>query len=114
MRESRRTKQRWTLMSGMRIGLGRQSWRALSFIVVLPPGKYSLTKACFPHFLACRRKYLRWWHHTVTLRRCQRAKRLRSLARGWQQWKEASRVVMLAQVLVSGTATWVSMMGVSG
>lgn len=45
------------------------------------------------------RKYLRWWHHTVTLRRCQRAKRLRSLARGWQQWKEASRVVMLAQVL---------------
>ncbi|XP_042739233.1 uncharacterized protein C1orf167 homolog [Lagopus leucura] len=45
------------------------------------------------------RKYLRWWHHTVTLHRCQRARRLRSLARGWQQWKEASRVVMLAQVL---------------
>ncbi|XP_015737839.1 uncharacterized protein C1orf167 homolog isoform X2 [Coturnix japonica] len=45
------------------------------------------------------RKYLRWWHRTVTLRRCQRARRLHSLARGWQQWKEASRVVMLAQVL---------------
>ncbi|XP_021273332.1 uncharacterized protein C1orf167 homolog isoform X2 [Numida meleagris] len=45
------------------------------------------------------RKYLRWWHHTVTLRRCQRARRLSSLARGWHQWKEASEVVMLAQVL---------------
>ncbi|XP_075376810.1 uncharacterized protein C1orf167 homolog isoform X2 [Mycteria americana] len=45
------------------------------------------------------RKYLRWWHHTVILCRCQRDRRLRCLARGWHQWKEASRVVILAQVL---------------
>ncbi|XP_064326596.1 uncharacterized protein LOC135316615 [Phalacrocorax carbo] len=45
------------------------------------------------------RKYLRWWHHTVILCRCQRDRRLRCLARGWHQWKEASRVMILAQVL---------------
>ncbi|XP_075028605.1 uncharacterized protein C1orf167 homolog isoform X2 [Calonectris borealis] len=45
------------------------------------------------------RKYLRWWHHRVILRHCQRDRRLRCLARGWHQWKEASRVVILAQVL---------------
>ncbi|PKU38733.1 hypothetical protein llap_10965 [Limosa lapponica baueri] len=45
------------------------------------------------------RKYLRWWHHTVTLRQCQRDRRLRCLARVWYQWREASRVVILAQVL---------------
>ncbi|KAM6371535.1 uncharacterized protein C1orf167 homolog isoform 2-T2 [Pluvialis apricaria] len=45
------------------------------------------------------RKYLRWWHHTVILRRCQHDRRLCYLARGWHQWKEASRVVILAQVL---------------
>ncbi|XP_026718371.1 uncharacterized protein C1orf167 homolog isoform X2 [Athene cunicularia] len=45
------------------------------------------------------RKYLRWWHHMVILRRCQHDRRLRCLARGWRQWKEASRVVILAQVL---------------
>ncbi|XP_014796819.1 PREDICTED: uncharacterized protein C1orf167 homolog isoform X2 [Calidris pugnax] len=45
------------------------------------------------------RKYLRWWHHTVTLRQCQRDRRLRCLARAWYQWREASRVVVLAQVL---------------
>ncbi|XP_047923662.2 uncharacterized protein C1orf167 homolog isoform X2 [Anser cygnoides] len=45
------------------------------------------------------RKYLRWWHRTAMLRRCQRGRRLRCLAKGWHQWKEASRVVMLAQVL---------------
>ncbi|KAM6046684.1 uncharacterized protein VSU04_013284 [Chlamydotis macqueenii] len=45
------------------------------------------------------RKYLRWWHHTVVLRQCQRDRRLRCLARAWHQWKEASRVVIVAQVL---------------
>ncbi|XP_030363506.1 uncharacterized protein C1orf167 homolog isoform X4 [Strigops habroptila] len=45
------------------------------------------------------RKYLRWWHHTMVLRRWQHDRRLRCLARGWHQWKEASRVVVLAQVL---------------
>ncbi|XP_035200342.1 uncharacterized protein C1orf167 homolog [Oxyura jamaicensis] len=45
------------------------------------------------------RKYLRWWHCTVMLRRCQRGRRLRCLAKGWHRWKEASTVVMLAQVL---------------
>ncbi|XP_062459836.1 uncharacterized protein C1orf167 homolog [Pezoporus occidentalis] len=45
------------------------------------------------------RKYLRRWHHTVVLRRWQHNRRLLCLARGWHQWKEASRVVMLAQVL---------------
>ncbi|XP_050765618.1 uncharacterized protein C1orf167 homolog [Gymnogyps californianus] len=45
------------------------------------------------------RKYLRWWHHTVILHQWQRDRRLRCLARGWHQWKEASRVVVLAQVL---------------
>ncbi|XP_029875116.1 chloride transport protein 6 isoform X3 [Aquila chrysaetos chrysaetos] len=44
-------------------------------------------------------KYLRWWHHTVILRRCRRDRRLRRLARGWHQWREASRVAILAQVL---------------
>ncbi|XP_061203994.1 uncharacterized protein C1orf167 homolog isoform X2 [Neopsephotus bourkii] len=45
------------------------------------------------------RKYLRKWHHTVVLRRWQHDRRLLCLARGWHQWKEASRVAMLAQVL---------------
>ncbi|XP_071431789.1 uncharacterized protein C1orf167 homolog [Pithys albifrons albifrons] len=45
------------------------------------------------------RKYLRWWHHTVVLRQRQRDRKLLCLARGWHQWKEASRVVILAQVL---------------
>ncbi|OPJ86172.1 hypothetical protein AV530_011340 [Patagioenas fasciata monilis] len=45
------------------------------------------------------KKYLRWWHHTAILCRCQRDKRLRCLAKGWHQWKEASRVVMVAHVL---------------
>ncbi|XP_054705346.1 uncharacterized protein C1orf167 homolog [Grus americana] len=45
------------------------------------------------------RKYLRWWHRTVILRQCQRERRLHCLARGWHQWKEASGVVILAQVL---------------
>ncbi|XP_017935032.2 uncharacterized protein C1orf167 homolog isoform X2 [Manacus vitellinus] len=45
------------------------------------------------------RKYLRWWHRTVVLCRHQRERRLLCLARGWHQWKEASRVVILAQVL---------------
>ncbi|KAL2296568.1 hypothetical protein Nmel_015887 [Mimus melanotis] len=45
------------------------------------------------------RKYLRWWHHTVVLRRCQHDRKLLCLARGWHQWREASRVVILAQVL---------------
>ncbi|XP_064381686.1 uncharacterized protein C1orf167 homolog isoform X1 [Dromaius novaehollandiae] len=45
------------------------------------------------------RKYLRWWRHTVMLRQCQRGRRLRCLARGWQQWREASSVALLAQVL---------------
>ncbi|XP_062449491.1 uncharacterized protein C1orf167 homolog [Rhea pennata] len=45
------------------------------------------------------RKYLRWWRHTVMLRQCQRGRRLRCLARGWQQWKEASNMALLAQVL---------------
>ncbi|XP_030319289.1 uncharacterized protein C1orf167 homolog [Calypte anna] len=45
------------------------------------------------------KKYLRWWHHTVTLHQCQRARRLQCLARGWHQWKEGSRVVILAQEL---------------
>ncbi|XP_035757743.1 uncharacterized protein C1orf167 homolog [Egretta garzetta] len=45
------------------------------------------------------RKYLRWWHHMVILRQCQHDRRLRCLAEGWHQWKEASRVVILAQVL---------------
>ncbi|XP_049652456.1 uncharacterized protein C1orf167 homolog isoform X1 [Accipiter gentilis] len=45
------------------------------------------------------RKYLRWWHHTVILRQCRRDRRLRRLARGWHQWREASRVAILAQVL---------------
>ncbi|XP_056364203.1 uncharacterized protein C1orf167 homolog [Oenanthe melanoleuca] len=48
---------------------------------------------------SCRRKYLRWWHHTVVLRRCQHDRKLLSLARGWHQWREASRVLKLAQVL---------------
>ncbi|XP_067167218.1 uncharacterized protein C1orf167 homolog isoform X2 [Apteryx mantelli] len=45
------------------------------------------------------RKYLRWWRHTVMLRQCQRGRRLRCLARGWRQWKEASSMVLLAQAL---------------
>ncbi|KAM6240964.1 uncharacterized protein C1orf167 homolog [Porphyrio hochstetteri] len=45
------------------------------------------------------RKCLRRWHHTVMLRRCRRERRLRCLVRGWHRWKEASRVVTLAQVL---------------
>ncbi|XP_069730938.1 uncharacterized protein C1orf167 homolog isoform X2 [Phaenicophaeus curvirostris] len=45
------------------------------------------------------RKYLRWWHHTVILHRCQRERRLLCLAREWHRWKEASRVATLAQVL---------------
>ncbi|KAM4758614.1 uncharacterized protein C1orf167 homolog [Cyanocitta cristata] len=45
------------------------------------------------------RKYLRWWHHTVVLHQCQHDRRLLCLARGWHQWREASRVVILAQVL---------------
>ncbi|TRZ19528.1 hypothetical protein HGM15179_007527 [Zosterops borbonicus] len=45
------------------------------------------------------RKYLRWWHDTVVLRRCQHDRKLLCLARAWHQWREASRVVMLAQVL---------------
>ncbi|XP_062363393.1 uncharacterized protein C1orf167 homolog [Cinclus cinclus] len=45
------------------------------------------------------RKYLRWWHHTVVMRRCQHDRKLLCLARGWHQWREASRVVILAQVL---------------
>ncbi|KAM7030465.1 uncharacterized protein C1orf167 homolog isoform 2-T3 [Acridotheres tristis] len=45
------------------------------------------------------RKYLRWWHHTVVLHRCQHDRKLLCLARGWHQWREASRVVILAQVL---------------
>ncbi|XP_068270821.1 uncharacterized protein C1orf167 homolog isoform X2 [Nyctibius grandis] len=45
------------------------------------------------------RKYLRWWHHTVILRRCQCDRRLHCLARRWHQWKEASRMVILAQEL---------------
>ncbi|XP_055560355.1 uncharacterized protein C1orf167 homolog isoform X1 [Falco cherrug] len=45
------------------------------------------------------RKYVRWWHRTVILRRCLRDRRLHCLARGWHQWKEASKVVILAQVL---------------
>uniref|UniRef100_A0A8C8B4N4 Uncharacterized protein n=1 Tax=Otus sunia TaxID=257818 RepID=A0A8C8B4N4_9STRI len=58
------------------------------------------------------RKYLRWWHHMVILRQCQRDRRLRCLARGWHQWKEASSVVILAQVLVS--VTRVAVMGLTG
>ncbi|XP_023796382.1 uncharacterized protein C1orf167 homolog isoform X3 [Cyanistes caeruleus] len=45
------------------------------------------------------RKYLRWWHHTVVLRQYQHDRKLLCLARGWHQWREASRVVILAQVL---------------
>ncbi|XP_005057760.1 PREDICTED: uncharacterized protein C1orf167 homolog [Ficedula albicollis] len=45
------------------------------------------------------RKYLRSWHHTAVLRRCQHDRKLLSLARGWHQWREASKVVKLAQVL---------------
>ncbi|XP_068771868.1 uncharacterized protein C1orf167 homolog isoform X2 [Struthio camelus] len=45
------------------------------------------------------RKYLRRWHHAVMLRQCQRGRKLRRLAGGWQQWKEASRVMLLAKVL---------------
>ncbi|XP_063273501.1 uncharacterized protein C1orf167 homolog [Prinia subflava] len=45
------------------------------------------------------RKYLRWWHHTVVLRQCQYDRKLLCLARAWHQWREASRVVILAQVL---------------
>ncbi|XP_071623337.1 uncharacterized protein C1orf167 homolog isoform X2 [Heliangelus exortis] len=45
------------------------------------------------------KKYLRWWHHTVRLHQCQRARRLQCLARGWHQWKEGSRMVILAQEL---------------
>ncbi|XP_068014545.1 uncharacterized protein C1orf167 homolog [Melanerpes formicivorus] len=45
------------------------------------------------------KKYLRWWHHRVILHQYQRGRRLRCLARGWHQWKEASKVVVLAQVL---------------
>lgn len=45
------------------------------------------------------RKYLRWWHHTVALRWWQHERRLLCLARAWHQWREASRVVILAQVL---------------
>ncbi|XP_030918202.1 uncharacterized protein C1orf167 homolog [Geospiza fortis] len=46
------------------------------------------------------RRYLKRWHHTVVLRRCQHDRKLLCLARGWQQWREASRVVILAQVLM--------------
>ncbi|KAM3659475.1 uncharacterized protein C1orf167 homolog [Ammospiza maritima maritima] len=45
------------------------------------------------------RRYLKKWHHTVVLHRCQHNRKLLCLARGWHQWREASRVVMLAQVL---------------
>ncbi|XP_058674529.1 uncharacterized protein C1orf167 homolog [Ammospiza caudacuta] len=45
------------------------------------------------------RRYLKKWHHTVVLHRCQHDRKLLCLARGWHQWREASRVVMLAQVL---------------
>ncbi|XP_064028304.1 uncharacterized protein C1orf167 homolog isoform X2 [Pogoniulus pusillus] len=45
------------------------------------------------------RKYLRCWHHTVMLRQCQRGRRLRCLTKGWHQWKEASKVVALAEAL---------------
>ncbi|XP_066059368.1 uncharacterized protein C1orf167 homolog isoform X2 [Chamaea fasciata] len=45
------------------------------------------------------RKYLRWWHDTVVLRQCQHDRKLLCLARAWHQWREASRVVILAQVL---------------
>ncbi|XP_038015425.1 uncharacterized protein C1orf167 homolog isoform X2 [Motacilla alba alba] len=48
---------------------------------------------------ACRRKYLKRWHHTVVLRRCQHDRKLLCLARGWHQWREASRVLVLARVL---------------
>ncbi|XP_032863722.2 uncharacterized protein C1orf167 homolog isoform X2 [Tyto alba] len=50
------------------------------------------------------RKYLRWWRHTVILRQCQRDRRLRCLARGWHQWREASSVVILARVLAGPAA----------
>ncbi|XP_053853543.1 uncharacterized protein C1orf167 homolog isoform X2 [Vidua macroura] len=45
------------------------------------------------------RKYLKRWNHTVVLRQCQHDRKLLCLARGWHQWREASRVVILAQVL---------------
>ncbi|XP_066190431.1 uncharacterized protein C1orf167 homolog isoform X2 [Sylvia atricapilla] len=45
------------------------------------------------------RKYLRWWHDTVVRRQCQHDRKLLCLARAWHQWREASRVVILAQVL---------------
>ncbi|XP_050838264.1 uncharacterized protein C1orf167 homolog isoform X3 [Serinus canaria] len=45
------------------------------------------------------RRYLKRWHHTAVLRRCQHDRKLLCLARGWHQWREASRVVILAQVL---------------
>ncbi|RLV95596.1 hypothetical protein DV515_00012832 [Chloebia gouldiae] len=45
------------------------------------------------------RKYLKRRHHTVVLRQCQRGRKLLCLPRGWHQWREASRVVILARVL---------------
>ncbi|XP_036252336.1 uncharacterized protein C1orf167 homolog isoform X2 [Molothrus ater] len=43
------------------------------------------------------RRYLKRWHHTVVLH--QHNRKLLCLARGWHQWREASRGVILAQVL---------------
>nr|XP_041576375.1 uncharacterized protein C1orf167 homolog isoform X2 [Taeniopygia guttata] len=45
------------------------------------------------------RKYLKRWHHTVVLHQCQHDRKLLCLPRGWHQWREASRGVILAQVL---------------
>ncbi|XP_074831706.1 uncharacterized protein C1orf167 homolog [Carettochelys insculpta] len=47
-----------------------------------------------------RTKYLRWWRHNVLLFRFQRGRRMRSLASGWLQWKEASSTALMVQALV--------------
>uniref|UniRef100_A0A8C8VMC1 Uncharacterized protein n=1 Tax=Pelusios castaneus TaxID=367368 RepID=A0A8C8VMC1_9SAUR len=45
-------------------------------------------------------KYLNRWRCNVQVRRFQDSRRMRSLARGWLQWKDASSVALMVQAVV--------------